>query len=346
MSESKVSKWKKILTGFTLLALFLLIFFSRDQIGETFLNIGNIHAWVLLFMIGWQILNYHCYTELYRDLLRILGKKVRYPPMYKVAIELNFVNHVFPSAGVAGFSYFSLRLKQLGIPTSNSTLVQAMRFIMVFISYQVLLLIGVLALALTGQANNFTILVASSIGTLLVVGTTIIAYIAGNKDRIDVFTVSITRVMNKAVQLIRPKHPEVIKIAKVRKLFLGFHDDYIVLKKNYKELRRPLMYSFFANATEVATVYMVFLAFGEPVNIGAVILAYAVANFAGLISILPGGIGVYEALMAGVLAAAGVPPSIGIPATVMYRVISMTIQLPPGYFFYQRALKTLGSKPA
>jgi uncharacterized protein (TIRG00374 family) len=80
------------------------------------------------------------------------------------------------------------------------------------------------------------------------------------------------------------------------------------------------------------------VAFGEPVNPGAIIIAYSVANFAGLISVLPGGIGVYEALTAAVLAAAGVPASIGIPATVMYRILSSMIQLPPGYFLYHRAV--------
>lgn len=343
MSEAKANRWRKILTFVTLGALFLLVFFSRDQIGETFLNIRNINAWILLSMIVWQIFNYHSYSELYRDLFRILGNKIRYISMYKVAIELNFVNHVFPSAGVAGFSYFGLRMKQLGVPASKATLVQMMRFATVFISFQVLLLIGVVVLAIDGKANDFTILVASSIGTLLVVGTLIAMYIIDSKTRIDAFTVGLTKIINRAIQLLRPKHPETINISWVSTLFLDLHKDYQVLKKNYKELKRPLIYAFFANVTEVATVYVVFLAFGEAVNIGAVILAYAVANFAGLISVLPGGIGVYEALMAGVLATAGVPPSIGVPVTVMYRVISMAIQLPPGYYFYQKALKNIGA---
>lgn len=296
-------------------------------------------------MIPWQILNYHSYTELYRDLFKILGNKLKYWPMYKVSVELNFVNHVFPSAGVAGFSYFGFRMKQLGVAPSKATLVQVMRFATVFISFQILLLAGVLILAINGKANNFTILVASSIATLLVVGTLLVAYVVESKRRIDAFTVGLTKVLNKIIQTVRPKHPETINIAWVRKLFLDLHDDYIILKKNWRELKRPFMYSFFANFTEVATIYTVFVAFGQPVNIGAVILAYAVANFAGLISVLPGGIGVYEALMTGVLAAAGVPASVGLPVTVMYRIFSMAIQLPPGYYFYQKALKGLDEKP-
>jgi uncharacterized membrane protein YbhN (UPF0104 family) len=54
--------------------------------------------------------------------------------------------------------------------------------------------------------------------------------------------------------------------------------------------------------------------------------------------VLPGGVGIYEALMTGVLAAGGVPAALSLPVTVMYRVVNMSVQLPFGYFFYQRAL--------
>jgi uncharacterized protein (TIRG00374 family) len=81
------------------------------------------------------------------------------------------------------------------------------------------------------------------------------------------------------------------------------------------------------------------LAFGEWVNFGAIIIAYAIANFAGLVSVLPGGIGIYEGLMTAVLASTGISPSVSLPVTVMYRVVNTLIQIPPGYYLYQLALK-------
>jgi hypothetical protein len=46
--------------------------------------------------------------------------------------------------------------------------------------------------------------------------------------------------------------------------------------------------------------------------------------------------------MVAVLATAGVPPGISIPATVMYRVLTSALQLPPGYYFYQKAIDDTG----
>ena len=265
--------------------------------------------------------------------------------MYKASVELNFVNNIFPSAGVAGFSYFGLRLKQEGAPVAQSTLVQMMRFATVFISFQVLLALGVFILALDGKANNFTILIAGSLGTLLLIGTAFITYIAGNKGRIDAFTVGLTKIINKIIHYVRPRHPETIALDWVRRLFLDLHRDYLVLKNNPRALKRPLIYATIVNFTELMAVYVVFLAFGEAVNPGAVIIAYAIANFAGLISVLPGGIGIYEALMVAVLAAGGVPVAVALPATVTFRILSMVIALPPGYYLYQIALKDMGKKP-
>jgi uncharacterized protein (TIRG00374 family) len=90
--------------------------------------------------------------------------------------------------------------------------------------------------------------------------------------------------------------------------------------------------------TEVLVIYSVYLAFGETVNIGAIILAFAVANFAGLVSVVPGGYGIYEGLMTAVLATAGISPALSIPVTVTYRVLNTLLQIPPGYVLYQRAI--------
>jgi uncharacterized protein (TIRG00374 family) len=138
---------------------------------------------------------------------------------------------------------------------------------------------------------------------------------------------------------VRPHHPETIGIDRARGVFDDFHNNYKEIQNSYKQLRAPFWYAFLANATEVAAIYVVYLAFDKIVNIGAVILAYAVANFAGLVSVLPGGVGIYEALMTAVLASTGISPAVSLPVTVMYRVINTLIQIPPGYYFYQQALR-------
>lgn len=338
MAEGKQSRWRLYLTIGTLVALVILIYSLRHQIADVIKDLGRINAAVLLLMIPLEALNYDAYTRFYRDLFGILGERVKYWHMYRVNLELNFVNHILPSGGVSGISYFTLRMRAAGVSSAKSTLSQFLKLFLLFLSFQPLLILGVFLLALRGHTNNLIILVATAMVTLLVVGTFIVIYIVESRQRINAAVTGITKAINKFVHIFRPKHPEILSIASAQQVFDELHDNYQLIKNRWFELKKPFFFMMLANATEIAALYVVYIAFGQYVNVGAVILAYAVANFAGLISVLPAGIGIYEALMTAVLAATGIPAKISIPVTVMYRVINMFIQLVPGYFFYQKAL--------
>lgn len=334
----KQQRWKLIVTLITFAALAILIYAVRHQIVTTIENLKHVNSWPILLMIPLQAINYDAYTRLYRDILVILDEKINYWSMYGVQLELNFVNHILPSGGVSGFSYFSVRMREYGIPAGKSTLVQFMRFILVFISFQFLLVLGVFMLAFSHQVNNFVLLITGSLITLLLVSTVGIAYVLGSKSRIRNFSTFITKQINRLINLVRRHNPETISIERVQRVFNDLHENYLILRRERSKLKQPLLASLTANLTEVLTLYVVYVAFGQWVNPGAVILAYAIANFAGLISFLPAGVGIYEALMTAVLTACGIPPGISIPVTIMYRVISMAIQLIPGYILYYRNL--------
>jgi uncharacterized protein (TIRG00374 family) len=246
---------------------------------------------------------------------------------------------------VTGISFFGLRLRDgKEITGGRATLIHVMKLGLTFVSFELLLIFGLIALSVMGRVNNLTILVAGSVTTLLFVSTAGFAYIVGSKERIDSFFTGATKGLNRIIQIVRPSYPETINITRARGLFYDFHDNYRLLIQARKQLKAPFWYALLANITEVAAIYVVYLAFGHAVNVGAVILAYAIANFAGAVSVLPGGVGIYEALMTAVMASTGVKPGISLPVTVMYRVVNTLIQIPPGYFLYNQYLKHGGKK--
>lgn len=340
MAESFLKRrWKLILNIVTLLALLGLVYAIRDQLADTLSNLAKVNAWALLLIIPIQILNYHSQTMMYQKLFQVVGNALSYKFLLRASLELNFVNHVFPSGGVSGISYFGVRLKDgNNISGTKASLVQVMKVALLILSFEILLVLGLIFLAVVGKANGFMLLLTGSLSTLLVLGTFGFMYIIGSKSRINGFFTALTRMVNRVIQVVRWDHPETINISKARSAVDDLHQNYLVFRKHYKELRAPFWYAFMANVTEIATLYVVYIAFDQYVNVGAVILAYAVANFAGLISVLPGGVGIYEALMTGVLVAGGVPAAVSLPVTVMYRVLNTLIQVPPGYYFYHKTL--------
>lgn len=310
----------------------------RHQIIDVLKNIKHVNYWVLLLMIPLQLLDYDAFARMYGHILKYLKQPVRYRALYRVSLELNFVNHAFPSGGISGISFFGLRLRRYGVKPGTATLLQLMKFILIFLSFQVFLAIGLVALAIGGKANDVMLLVAAVLATFAFVATFVAAYIVGSKERIHTFFVFVTRMINKLLHAVRPRHPETISIAGLEHFLNDMHENYMELRGNFPALRSGFLFALIANLCEIATIYAVYIAFGHWVNIGAVIIAYAIANFAGLVSVLPGGIGIYEALMTATLTAGGVPAALSIPVIVMYRVLSMALQLIPGWILYHRAL--------
>ncbi len=339
VDKLKTRRWKTALTLITFVALFGTAFALREQVLDTLQNLRSANPLPILLIIPLAALNHYCQGKMYQAVFRILGNRFRTKSMMRLSLELNFVNNVFPSAGVSGFSYLSLRMRHEGIMTGKATLVQIMRFTLLFVSFQLLLGLGLLMLAFSGDVNNFVMLVAGSLATLLLVGTAVAVHIVSNRTRLNLFFTGLTRVLNRVIHVFRPRYPETISLSKVREIFTELHDNYQLLRGNLKALHKPLLFATIANMAEVAAIWSVFWAFGEIINPGAVIIAYAVANFAGIVSVLPGGIGIYEGLMTGVFAAAGVPAGTSLPVILAFRIVSMAVQLGPGYFFYLRAVQ-------
>jgi uncharacterized protein (TIRG00374 family) len=333
-------RWKLIVNVITITALAVLIYLVRKDIVTTLENLEHVHAWALLLMIPVEVINYHAQARLYQRLFAIVGNKLSYKFLIKASLELNFVNHVFPSGGVTGLSYFTLRLRRGEILSGGkATFIHVMKIGLYILAFEIILVLGVIALAVMGRVNNLVMLTAGSLITILLISTLGFMYIISSNTRINNFFTAVTKGLNRLIHFVRPRYPETISIEKARQTFDDFHYSYTVIKSNAKQLKVPFLYALAADATEILALYVVYLAFGEPVNIGAVVLAYGVANVAGMISILPGGVGIYEALMTAILAATGIPPSLSLPVTVMYRILNTLIQVPPGYYFYHQAIR-------
>lgn len=324
----------------TVLALVLLVVFAREQIIKAFKTFADLNILWLLLVIPIQLVNHYSVAKFYQSYLQTLGEKLRTKELFKVSLEMNFVNNVFPSGGVSGFGYLGVRLKKLGVKGSKSTLLQTSRHILTFLSLIIFFLIALVSLSVFGSASRLMVLLASAMTSMIVFGAVILIYIISNETRIKQFTAALPKLVNAVFRSFHRKNKQTINISKVESLFGDLHADYMHVRKNWRELRRPFLWTTLMNFTELLTIFVVYLSFGSIVNPGAIIISYAVANIAGLVAILPGGVGVYEGLMTAVMASAGIDKGLALSATLVYRVFNMSLFLPLGYLFYQKTLQT------
>ena len=333
-------KVKIIINVITILALLVLIYVSWPQITEGLKEIGGAKWSIIALMIPVQIFNFFAVGMIYYTYFmshRHTG--VTKKNMFKVALELNFVNHVFPSGGVAGFTYLGYRMKHYGVAVARTTLAQTLRFVLTFVSFLILLFIGLFMLSFGDSSSGVTLFIGLSVAFITLFGTMLGVFIISDEKRIKAFTAFLPRLINAVLKPFKKHRNNTIDVERVEHLFGDLHKDYAELMKDRNKLKKPFFWALAVNASEVLTIYLAYLALGQIVNPGAVILAYSIASFAGLVSILPGGIGVYEALMTTTLAAAGVPRALALSATLIYRIFTMIVFVPVGFVLYQQALK-------
>lgn len=333
------------LSVFTLVVIAVIIYFSRHELYQAWTLLERVNIWILLLLIPVQLFAYYAGGEMIFSYLR--GKKaiqdISGLGLARLALEMNFVNHVLPSGGVSGISYMSWRLGKYGVSPGRATMAQVVRFAAGFISFILLLIVAVFIVTLDNGINRWIILVSSLLigGMLgLIVGG---MYLFNSQKRADRVALRIARWANKIVRRVTFGRKMIILRDDVATVFFSdMHHDYMALKKEKRLLIKPVLWGLAFTAADVALFWVTFLALGQSVNPAPILIAYGAATIAGFFVITPGGAGAYEAIMVGFLALAGLDQGTAIAGIVLTRVIILLGTIGLGYLFYQHALLKYG----
>ncbi|NTW62432.1 hypothetical protein HGB25_03450, partial [Candidatus Saccharibacteria bacterium] len=110
----KMRTWINIIT---ILLLGLAVYLARHQIVQAWGLVGRVNLWLFLLLIPIQFLSYFSVGEVMFSYLRSKGDLAHVSKwrMTRVALELNFVNHIIPVPTFAGFSYLGWVLGRDGV---------------------------------------------------------------------------------------------------------------------------------------------------------------------------------------------------------------------------------------
>lgn len=332
----------------TIVLIVLVVFFARKDIIEAWHLLWQVNIWIFLLIIPVQFLSYYAHGAMIFSYLRH-GRDLNHTPWYeqpKMALELNFVNHIFPTAGLSGASYMTYRLGKLGVNHGRATLAQVVKFAMAFLSYLALLVVAVIMVTIDGNLTRMTILAACSLVTIILVGTILAMHVLGNKRSLEKFSDFIDRLLNRHLtRLFRRTKPFVERSAIVT-FFDDMSADYEVLRKNPKYLRRPFLWGIAFNLAETTMFFIAFWSLGMLVNPAPILIALGLAGVVGSVTVTPGGAGGYEAMMILFLSSAGVPASVAVAGVVLARTSLIVLTIGTGYIFYHLSMKKYGKLDA
>lgn len=338
----------------TIALIVIILILSRHELYTAWQLLERVNLWIFSLVIPIQFLSYYAAGAAIFSYLRAKGdlKEVRSLETARMALELNFVNHVLPTGGVSGASYMTWRLGKLGVSSGRATLAQVVRFGVTFGAFLVLLLVAVVLITLDGSINRMTILVSSSLASAIIFGSIIVAYIIGSQTRLHAFSRFLDRTINGLARKfflkknnLFGKKQYLIKPKTITKFFEDLHEDYLVLRRDPRILVKPFLWGIAFNLFEVALFVVTFLALGSFVNPAPVLIAVGIASFLSIFLATPGGAGGYEALMILFLSSAGVAPGVAVAGVLLARVTLILLTIGSGYLFYHQALKKYGKAP-
>lgn len=331
----------------TLVLVSIVILASWSKIQEAYMLLGQVNLWILSLLIPLQIASYYTAGSILFSYLRSKGllTNIRRWTMARISVEFNFINHVLPSGGAVGFSYLTFILSKFGVSPAKSTMGQLIRYVLTFLSFVVLLLFSVLVLVVDAEINRLIVILTSAMvaGALILTGSVI--FVFKDSRRMNKVSGWIRSLVNgTARKLTRGRRTELIKKKAIDDFFEEIHQDYLALRREKKLLLRPFSWAVVNNILDVSLIGVAFWALGSPINPALLVIAYCVSSVASVLSILPGGAGIYEAAMITLLTSAGINAEVAIAGTLLARVVLLIGTIVTGYVFYQNTVSKYGKE--
>lgn len=347
----KVAKFLKssrfMVSAVTLVVLVGLIYLSRGELVEAWGLLGQANIWLLSLLIPFQIIVYYAGGQMIFSYLRkkrLINNISRFEQT-RIALELNLVNHIFPSGGVSGASYTTWRMQKLGISPAKSTFAQIIRYSMNFLSVIVLLIISVVMLVFDGEINRYIVAGSFLLVILVFVAILLLILMFSSDKMMDKIAIKMTKAINLVVKIgTFGRIKRLLEYSRVTKFFREMHEDATELLKDKRLLIEPFIWGIIYAFFDVLMFFVVFLSLGSLVNPAILVVGYGIAGMASLVSITPGGAGVYELIMIFFLSIAGMPADLAIAGIVLTRALLLFGTIVFGYIFYQQALIKYGKR--
>lgn len=339
--------FKQWLNVATIVLVALVLFLARHDIVLAWHMLGTVNVWIFFFIIPIQFLSYYANGEMIFSYLRKRGDLQDVPPLEspKMALEFNFVNHIFPTAGMSGISYMTWRLSKLGVRSGRGTLAQVVKFAATYVAFAALAIVSVFVITADVGLNRFAILVASGLVMATVLGTIGAMYILSSRARLEKFERFIDILLNHKIRKLIRRKKEFIARDTLSSFFADMHNDYKTLREQPKLLGASFVWGIVFNLAETAMFFLTFLSLGQVVNPAAILIAMGLAGTVGAFFVTPGGAGGYEATMILFLSLVGVNASTALAGVVLARTLLIFITIATGYVVYHQAIKKYGKAP-
>ncbi|MDO5480871.1 MAG: lysylphosphatidylglycerol synthase transmembrane domain-containing protein [Candidatus Saccharibacteria bacterium] len=341
---------RKIISALTLILIVFVLWQAKDQIFMAVDYLQNTNLLVVLMLIPEQLFMYYCCGQMFFSYMRAKGdsKNISKFDLFRISLELNFMNHAVPSGGVSGLGYIAWRLKPYGASYGETSFMYLLRYAITISTNQLQTVLAIIFLISQGELSDsasWILGVVAFVCLAIFLVIVAIVVIASSKKRIDWFAKTGTKFVNWFVEKITFGHKkDILNLKTVQSYFHDIHKNLMEARENKSILIKPILWGVVYSFLEVATYWVVSISMGHPELLPPIMVAEAIGSVIGGIVATPGGIGGYEGSMIGVMTMLNVEIGLATAVVVTTRVIVLVLTVGSGYGFYQHAVSKIGKK--
>lgn len=299
-----------------------------EQALKLLLHLNKTYLFIAIFF---EFLSYVGAAWLLGVILDRLGSKIGFWTRFKIGSIAAFAIHFFPvgSFGQGAVDYVFLRKEK--VEPGSILLMLILRAILTYAAFLIIFLVGLVLVPTVPQLPLSPKLISLIIFVIVAGCSLYLFYLYKNKKQFR-------KLWSKFIKLID------VFLSKLRKKKISAEEETEMFEDIYKGLglfggkKRYTAFAILAGIVywlaDIVCFYFVFLAFGYKIHWGILIFGYSIASLLGMISFIPGGLGVTEGAMGLMYTALGVPGALAVMSVLVFRLFSFWSWIPVGLYSF------------
>lgn len=300
--------------GIVALALLLAFVSRRGELLAALEAFGHLSAWSVLVAFALQAASYVFAGLVWREALHVEHLRWSLRPLVKLALAKLMVDRAFPSGGASGSLLVYRVLKRRGATREAGANIVLFNVVAYFLAYGVAVALAALILWSEGIFPRAVQVLVLAFAAVFMVGAVLTGWLLA--------------------------HPRPLKGRLARRLGLVALTAQLSRRQRFSRpaVARSVAYHLAAMTLDTLTLWVLLYGLGEPRSVGLVFAAGTMALAAGTLSIVPAGLGVFEATSTAMLSLAGVSVHVALAATLLGRLFTFWLPILPGVWLARRLL--------
>lgn len=314
----RAAHWFSWILGLAMLAAVVIAALHFTDERELLRIAERAQPWWLAVAIMLQAGTYFAQGETWRMVALAAGLAVPSSVTYKLSLAQLFVDQALPSAGISGTVVVARALELRGVPRAVVMASVVVDGVSYYAAYVLVVFVALLIAFIQGTLSPLILMIALFWLAFSAVLSSCALVLAGRKIPSPKWLARVP-LLGTVLSLVGQADPT---LARSRRLIVDsilFHVVIVLL--------------------DVATVWILVRALGEIASPIGVFTSFIASTLLRTISIVPGGLGVFEAASVLTLQHAGVSLPVSLATTLLFRGLSFWLPMVPGIFFSREAEK-------